>query len=158
MDGRVYSKGRVRAALFDYRWWCERVVRCIIILGGVEARDDFVGRVRAPVAILWAEDNAFHSWPKFKPVAAALQKPEVGKVLKACIAPLKAELKARPNAPLGLLYKGLGAPGGLKPPPIAPKPPTWAHSTPNGQKATHMARKHPKRPPSDPRATPPGLI
>ena len=27
MDGGVYSKGRVRAALFDYRWWCERVVR-----------------------------------------------------------------------------------------------------------------------------------
>ena len=27
LDGGVYSKGRVRAALFNDRWWCERVVR-----------------------------------------------------------------------------------------------------------------------------------
>ena len=29
--------------------------------------------VQADTQVLWAEDNAFHSWPKFKPLAAKLR-------------------------------------------------------------------------------------
>eukprot|EP00930_Biecheleria_cincta_P002763 TRINITY_DN103762_c0_g1_i1.p1 TRINITY_DN103762_c0_g1~~TRINITY_DN103762_c0_g1_i1.p1 ORF type:complete len:1046 (-),score=148.23 TRINITY_DN103762_c0_g1_i1:98-3235(-) len=34
---------------------------------------DELKTIRASVLIMWAEDNSFHSWPKFKPLAAKLK-------------------------------------------------------------------------------------
>ena len=54
-----------------------RLVRSAICMHpayAAERTTDELCSVRAPTMVLWAEDNAFHSWPRFKPLAAKLRK------------------------------------------------------------------------------------
>lgn len=60
------------AASSKFRRLVHKIVCMHPAYAGEKVRDE-LRTVKAPTLVMWAEDNVFHSWPKFKPLALKLR-------------------------------------------------------------------------------------